>query len=538
MRTRIAAVLTVAVGLTGLVSAAHADAVPRPDALPGATRDPWVVVADDAVYALATVPGTHPDAGETVLFARDVVRETDRVTVGPAQVVARLDGWGFAQHGGDLAYVPAHADGLVVRHADGALEEPVWGDHPVLTGGADLTSMSDGWLAAGGLLFERGGSRTFDLTEILAETLTDLPASTSSVAIGDVQVTDDVALVHALVDQRPTVQTWGWILAAVPLGEGGPSGPAITLSPDVMLPVGVVGDRLVWVEEWEVLSAPVSQPDAAPTFLADVSYDLWHVTHDGEDVLVQYGRGFDWPSTLEALDPAGVAPTEVVAEFDLWATVRAGRDGLLAVGYEPVGLVDVQGRELVADATPVAWPATFVDVPPSHPFRPQVHWLVDAGVTTGYEDGTFRPEAPVSRQAMAAFLHRLAGSPATTGAPEFADVGASHPFRQPVAWLVDAGITTGYEDGTFRPTAPVTRQAMAAFLYRAAGEPAFEAPATSPFTDLGPGAPFYREVAWLASTGITTGYADGGFHPGSPVSRQAMAAFLQRAAAAGLGPTG
>jgi hypothetical protein len=55
----------------------------------------------------------------------------------------------------------------------------------------------------------------------------------------------------------------------------------------------------------------------------------------------------------------------------------------------------------------------------------------------------------------------LAGGPQT-----FSDVNASHPFYDEIEWLADTGITSGYPDGTFRPGAPVTRQAMAAYLER------------------------------------------------------------------------
>jgi S-layer homology domain len=48
----------------------------------------------------------------------------------------------------------------------------------------------------------------------------------------------------------------------------------------------------------------------------------------------------------------------------------------------------------------------FSDVPTDHPFFWDIQWLASTGITTGYEDGTFRPEEPVTRQAMAAFLHR------------------------------------------------------------------------------------------------------------------------------------
>ena len=62
------------------------------------------------------------------------------------------------------------------------------------------------------------------------------------------------------------------------------------------------------------------------------------------------------------------------------------------------------------------------------------------------------------------------------------------------------GITTGWSDGTFRPNAAVNRDAMAAFFYRFAGSPAYSAPAASPFSDVSAGSQFYREFrGWLSS---------------------------------------
>lgn len=110
----------------------------------------------------------------------------------------------------------------------------------------------------------------------------------------------------------------------------------------------------------------------------------------------------------------------------------------------------------------------------------------------------------------------------------FPDVAADHNFAEEIFWLNETGITGGYEDGTFRPTAPVSRQAMAAFLYRAMGSPDFTSPATPTFLDVPTTHPFYDEIEWLVSTEITTGHDDNSFRPTASVSRQAMAAFLYR----------
>ena len=132
----------------------------------------------------------------------------------------------------------------------------------------------------------------------------------------------------------------------------------------------------------------------------------------------------------------------------------------------------------------------------------------------------------------------VAASPATPGtascgAGGFADVGVGHPFRDDICWMADEGISTGYPDGTYRPSAPVSRQAMSAFLYRLAGSPDFVVPAQATFADVAPTADFFAEVEWMAAEAISTGYAGSPkptYRPGEPVTRQAMSAFLHRLA--------
>ncbi|MBB1503112.1 HNH endonuclease [Propioniciclava sp. MC1683] len=94
--------------------------------------------------------------------------------------------------------------------------------------------------------------------------------------------------------------------------------------------------------------------------------------------------------------------------------------------------------------------------------------------------------------------------------------------------------------GTFkyRPVSPINRDAMAAFLYRLAGAPAFT-PTTQSFVDVPPGTQFYAEIEWLATTGISTGWGVGDqreYRPLQPINRDAMAAFLYRFVNGGTAP--
>ncbi|MHA6510607.1 S-layer homology domain-containing protein [Tessaracoccus sp. Y1736] len=172
----------------------------------------------------------------------------------------------------------------------------------------------------------------------------------------------------------------------------------------------------------------------------------------------------------------------------------------------------------------------FTDVDPGDPFFTEILWMAETGISTGYSDGTYRPADSVHRAAMAAFLYRAAGEPAHT-APStspFSDVKPGDPFYAEISWMAESGISTGYSDGTYKPADSVHRAAMAAFLYRAAGEPAYTAPVVSPFSDVKPGDPFYSEICWMAETGISTGYTDGTYRPADRIHRAAMAAFLYR----------
>ncbi|MBD1537720.1 hypothetical protein HC749_05980 [Arthrobacter sp. S13_S34] len=184
----------------------------------------------------------------------------------------------------------------------------------------------------------------------------------------------------------------------------------------------------------------------------------------------------------------------------------------------------------------------FADVASDQVFYKEMAWLAEKGVSNGWTepDGTktYRPFEPVYRDAMAAFLYRLAGKPDFTppAVSPFADVTPNTLFYKEITWLAKQGISEGWTepDGskTFRPYASVSRDVMAAFMYRHAGKPAFTAPAVSPFTDVTPGMVFYKEMTWLAKEGISEGWTepDGSktYRPSVSVNRDVMAAFMYR----------
>ncbi|WP_159701051.1 S-layer homology domain-containing protein [Arthrobacter sp. 18067] len=215
-----------------------------------------------------------------------------------------------------------------------------------------------------------------------------------------------------------------------------------------------------------------------------------------------------------------------------------------------------QRRDYANDLTlDVALEAVTDNVNQSKSDRDPAEWMPPlAGTACRYATDwvlvKYRWQLAIDQAESAAISSAIQGSCATTqvtvptiavDAPPtepitFSDVNSSTQFNAEISWLASQGISTGWVEAngtrTYRPLSPVNRDAMAAFLYRLAGKPAFTPPATSPFTDVTPSSQFYKEITWLATSGISTGWTEANgsktFRPLTPVNRDAMAAFLYR----------
>jgi hypothetical protein len=133
----------------------------------------------------------------------------------------------------------------------------------------------------------------------------------------------------------------------------------------------------------------------------------------------------------------------------------------------PVDLV--RTAEFLTERRPQ--PAFFPDVPADHRFRTAIEALYDAGIVDGYLDGTFRPDAPVTRAQIAKWLVLLLGvhTEEPGPPPPFSDLPtqsgeASVDF---IGEAARAGITQGFDDGTFRPDDSVTRIQLTRMIIRA-----------------------------------------------------------------------
>ncbi|MFW2512273.1 endo-1,4-beta-xylanase [Demequina sp. SO4-13] len=261
------------------------------------------------------------------------------------------------------------------------------------------------------------------------------------------------------------------------------------------------------------------------------------------------------PTTIEYTvgDELDLAGLEVTSTWTDSATEVLTSDEFTVTGFDSSVAGDVTlmvtldsdasittSFDVTVSAAPVEIEFTDVTTESSE-FYDEIVWLASRGITEGWETeaGTeFRPFSAITRDAMAAFLYRYAGEPTvdTSGESPFIDITrANTEFYEEIVWLSEQGITEGWEtsEGTeFRPFEPITRDAMAAFLYRMEGKPAVDTSGRSPFVDITPNnTEFYPEITWLESTGITEGWVVNGeaeYRPFHSTTRDAMAAFLYR----------
>ena len=174
----------------------------------------------------------------------------------------------------------------------------------------------------------------------------------------------------------------------------------------------------------------------------------------------------------------------------------------------------------------------FVDVAAGKFYFEPVLWAFysDPQVTSGVTDTTFMPDRICTRAHVVTFLWRANGCPEPQSlTSEFMDVkDTSKYYYKAVLWAAEQGITTGYKDGTFRPDAECTRGQVVTFLWRANGSPD-PTSTTNPFADVANGQYYTTAVLWAVEQGITQGRTPTTFGPNDSCTRGHVVTFLYRA---------
>ena len=169
----------------------------------------------------------------------------------------------------------------------------------------------------------------------------------------------------------------------------------------------------------------------------------------------------------------------------------------------------------------------FSDVDAGSWYADAVEYVRENGLMSGITATTFNPEGTTSRGQIAAILYRAAESPAVSGGTDFSDVEETAYYADAIRWASANGVVTGYADGTFRPDAPVTRQQMAAILWRYAGRPAAEA--GTDFADESVISDYASTAMdWARSSGLISGRPGNMFDPYGRATRAQTAVILFR----------
>lgn len=170
----------------------------------------------------------------------------------------------------------------------------------------------------------------------------------------------------------------------------------------------------------------------------------------------------------------------------------------------------------------------FRDIRPGDWYVAGVQYVCDKGLMEGMEEDRFAPEAPLTRGALVTILHRLEGSPACMGR-SFRDVPGGQWYANGVVWAASRGLVNGFEDGSFRPEEPVTREQLVTILYRytAGKERVTTARADlSGFTDARQISSYARDsLAWAKAAGLVSGMDWGGIDPQGRATRAQVRPF-------------
>ena len=184
--------------------------------------------------------------------------------------------------------------------------------------------------------------------------------------------------------------------------------------------------------------------------------------------------------------------------------------------------------------TPGPVTSPFSDVDPEAWDFEGVCWASENGVMNGVGDGKFDPAAPTSRAMIVTMLYRLEKEPKTDYEISFKDVSENSWYTDPVRWASANGIVGGYSPEQFGPGDDITREQLAAILWRYA---AYKGADTSSGEDFNLGvfidaefvSPWaWSAMCWAAGSGLITGVGNEHISPGSDASRAQVATILMR----------
>ena len=181
-------------------------------------------------------------------------------------------------------------------------------------------------------------------------------------------------------------------------------------------------------------------------------------------------------------------------------------------------------------------PLPFHDVTEGDWFYDAVRYAYETGLMDGVGDNLFAPNSQTTRAQLVTILYRLAGEPEPGGDSGFSDVAAGIWYTDAVAWAAENGIVNGVSDTEFAPGDDITREQLAAILYRYAACQGYDVSQRADLSGFGDASsirPYAQEaLSWAHAQGLVLGFEDGSLRPQGTASRAQIAAVLMRFLAA------
>ncbi|WP_342537648.1 S-layer homology domain-containing protein [Sporosarcina sp. FSL K6-1540] len=171
----------------------------------------------------------------------------------------------------------------------------------------------------------------------------------------------------------------------------------------------------------------------------------------------------------------------------------------------------------------------FSDVPSSKHFAEAVYDLAERNIIGGYPDGTYRPGNSITRGQAAAIIAKMIKLDTSNAKnPGFKDVSKANGYYKAIAAMAEKSIISGYGDGRFGPNDPITRAQMASILVKAFDLPRYDFTSyKSPFEDVKRGAGHDPNILIIYRLGITTGMSTDRFSPNESITRGQAAKMLK-----------
>lgn len=237
-----------------------------------------------------------------------------------------------------------------------------------------------------------------------------------------------------------------------------------------------------------------------------------------------------------------VRPAEGYVLQSLTATCAAAAPGTVPLQEKgegiytfamPAGDVTVTGTFALEEEEEEPWPPfPFTDVPETMWYYDSVYYVYAHGLMNGTAATLFSPGNPTTRGMLVTILYRMEGSPQGAGWGPFTDVTPGAYYAQPIAWAAWNGIVNGITSTTFAPDRNVTREQMAAILYRYTAWKEWDVSQQGnlfQFTDWQKVQAYARTpLAWAVASGLIQGKENQRLDPGGPATRAEVATILQR----------